>query len=253
MGSRAGLSCLWPPTRQSFAPSPPQFQLFSHSDEFSEACLLFVIVRKCEQEGLGKTVQTGGKGRVHTVLVHLPSSSLVFPCLAGLKINVLWPHSLAGAQCFWGLSATRLIADSFCFLIYRSPKGSRAMHFFYSFFFFAFLDLFLGSSVSATVLRNSQVLKWKHDWHIGKIPLKTRPRYFSNSDALSRMKLAVKTDLPVFGSLAWSLWSTAEAVWRGWTNFKGKVLGTSCPDGQVLSRTNLGLCRSLCWPAAPST
>lgn len=136
MGSRAGLSCLWPPTRQSFAPSPPQFQLFSHSDEFSEACLLFVIVRECEQEGLGKTVQTGGKGRVRTVLVHLPSSSLFFPCLAGLKINMLWPHSLAGAQCFWGLSATRLIADSFCFLIYRSPKGSRAMHFFYSFFFF---------------------------------------------------------------------------------------------------------------------
>lgn len=54
MGSKAGLCCLWTPTRQSFAPSPPQFQFCSHLDKFSKACLSFVMVSKCEQTAIAR-------------------------------------------------------------------------------------------------------------------------------------------------------------------------------------------------------
>lgn len=90
MGSKAHLSCLWTPTRQSFAPSLPWFQLFSCLDKFSKAGLLFVIVSKCEQAAITRGAWEDSidstdtwKSR-STVLVRLPSSSVIFPRLAGL-------------------------------------------------------------------------------------------------------------------------------------------------------------------------
>lgn len=141
MGSKAGLSCLWTPTRQSFAP-PPWFQLFSHLDRFSKACLLFVMVSKREQTVIARgaweeSIDSIDMWKRRSAYCPCSSSFLFcdFPTPGGTWLNVLSPHSLAGVQCFWGLSAIMCKAYHFCFLDLQLIKGQQSWAFFSVFFF----------------------------------------------------------------------------------------------------------------------